>query len=129
MTKKTRPERAPADDPAKPARGELQRRVRAILDGGADRYLSKASLRAFIRCRQWASFDQCTFKVSLRTLAKSMHGGKSTAERGLNGLVEAGIIVELPEPIAGCRVFEIVVPEAVVPSRAREDRGREMPFE
>ncbi len=129
MNKPARREKPRGDDPPKAARGELQRRLKAILDGGADRNLSKASLRALMRCRQWASFDQCTFKVSLRTLAKSMHGGKSTAERGLNGLVEAGIIVEMPEMVAGCRAFEIVVPDTVAPSKSRSDRGKEMPFE
>jgi hypothetical protein len=129
MNKPASREKPRGDDPPKAARGELQRRLKAILDEGADRNLSKASLRALMRCRQWASFDQCTFKVSLRTLAKSMHGGKSTAERGLNGLVEAGLIHELPETVAGCRVFEIVVPENVSKAKRRVDRGEEMQFE
>jgi hypothetical protein len=119
------------------ARGELQRRVGAILEAGADRNLSRSSLRVFLRCRQWASFDRCTFHVSLRTLARALgggiegkgEGGMSSAHRGLQGLIDAGIIRQREETVAGCRVFEIVVPRSLRPSIRRDDRGEEPPWE
>jgi hypothetical protein len=120
--------RSRGDGPPDP-RGELQRRVGAILEAGADRNLSRSSLRVFLRCRQWARFDGCTFRVSLRTLAKALHCSTSTAKRGLKGLVEAGILCEREETAAGCRVFEIAVPESVQPAGCRNDRGKELPWE
>jgi hypothetical protein len=119
----------PRGDAAPDPRGELQRRVGAILEAGADQNLSRSSLRVFLRCRQWAKFDGCTFHVSLRTLAKSLHGSTSTAKRGLEGLIEAGIVHERKETVAGCRVFEIVIPKSLRPADHRDDRGKELPWE
>jgi len=133
MSKSLKPRSDGAPDP----RGELQRRVGAILEAGVDRTLSRSSLRVFLRCRQWASFDRCTFHVSLRTLARALGGGSegkraggmSSAHRGLQGLIDAGIIRQQQETVAGCRVFEIVVPKSLRPSIRRDDRGEEPPWE
>lgn len=101
----------------------------AILEAGADRHLSRASLRVFLRCRQWAAFDRCTFKVSLRTLAAATKSSMTTVQRGLEGLLNAGIVRQTNEIVAGCRVFEIVVPKSVRPAHRRDDRGDEPPWE
>ncbi|MBM3956260.1 MAG: hypothetical protein FJ309_16940 [Planctomycetes bacterium] len=110
-------------------RGELQRRVGAILDGGHDRGWTKAMHRVFHRCRQWASFDRCTFKASVRTLAK--HGVPvAPSSRGITGLVAAGVFKER-ESAGSCRVFEIVVPTGKSkPSKGttRSDRGSQEPW-
>jgi len=110
-------------------KGELQRRVDAILDAGHDRDWSRAMLRVFLRCRQRASFARCTFKVSVRTLAK--HGVPvATASRGIAGLVAAGVFKEL-EHSGSCRVFEIVVPTRKGKPRkgtTRSDRGGREPW-
>ena len=127
----------PRGDAAPDPRGELQRGLSAILEAGADRKLSRSSLRVFFRCRQWASFDRCTFHVSLRTLARALgggiagtrEGGMSSAHRGLQGLIDAGIIRQREETVAGCRVFEIVVPKSIRPAARRDDRGEEPPWE
>jgi hypothetical protein len=119
----------PRSDAPPDARGELQRRVGAILEVGADRNLPKSALRVFLRCRQWADFTRCTFKVSLRTLATATKSGMTTAKRGLEGLIAAGIIRPTGEYVAGCRVFEIVVPKSVRTSHRRGDRGKEQDWE
>jgi hypothetical protein len=110
-------------------RGELQRRVDAILDAAHDADWPRYALRVFLRCRQWASFDRCTFKVSVRTLAK--HGvPMATASRGIAWLVAAKVF--RPHGNAGaCRMFEIVVPPPTQrPWRgnARSDRGSRKPW-
>ncbi len=128
MTRMQTGPRARADAPPD-ARGELQRRVGAILEAGADRNLSRSSLRVFMQCRQWASFERCTFKVSLRTLCRALGVGTTTAHRGLEGLVDAGIIRQREESPNGYRVFEIVIPKSVRPAVRRDDRGVEPPWE
>jgi hypothetical protein len=118
----------PTDKESNP-RGELQRRVAAILDGGHDRGWNRAAHRVFLRCRQWASFERCTFKVSVRTLAK--YGVPvATASRGIARLVAAGVFKEL-ENAGSCRVFEIVVPtgKGKPPKGSRRsDRGGRQPW-
>jgi hypothetical protein len=123
MSKRTATAKS-APDP----RGELHRRVGAILDQGRDADWNRASLRVFNRCRQWASFDQCTFKVSLRTLAKACRMSVTTARRGLEALEKDGTLRPRGEK-AGCRVFEIVVPRTTRQVDPRDDRGDGRPWE
>jgi hypothetical protein len=119
-------DQAPAEaDP----RGELQRRFGAILDSEAFPHLSKSALRVLHRVRQWASFDRCTFHVSLRTLAAATKTAGTTARRGLDELLDMGLIRQREETVSGCRVFEIVVPKSVRPAVRRDDRGEEHPWE
>ena len=113
-------------------RGELQRRVAAILEAGILHELPKAAVIVFLQSRQWADFKTCRFIASLRTLAKHCgYDSFTSAKRGLDALLEAGILVEVQGGRADCRSFEIKRPSRRPAGHQedRQDRGDTRPWD
>ena len=104
-------------------RGELQRRVNAILEAGVFVTLPRSAAITFLQCRQWADFKTCRFNASLRTIAKHCRFSHGSATRGLGALLAAGVVVEVDGKRSDCRTFEIRSPSKKA-AQAREDRGK-----
>jgi len=103
--------------------GELHRRVNRIMEAGLLRPVPRAGLIVFLQCRQWADFKKCRFTVSIRTLARSCRISKSPAHRGLQSLIDAGVLREHRVASSQYRAFEIVAPKAPRMAHPRDDRG------
>lgn len=109
-------------------RGELQRRIDAIIATGILSKLSKPALLVLLQLRQWADFTSCrTRSTSTRTISKHTGLSRSSAWRGIDQLVKAGIVGEIAIRDDGCRTFELRRPARPV-ARAREDRGGRRPW-
>jgi hypothetical protein len=111
-------------------RGELQRRVSAIIQTGVFATMSRPGLVVFLQVRQWADFRTCRLTVSLRKLAQECRVGLSTAKRGVDALVTAGVLTERPNKRTDFRVFEVTRPKRnkqPQPS-TRNDRGGDRPW-
>lgn len=63
-------------------------------DGSMGRLRSEGRLMA-LYVLLWADFEKCTARFSLRSAARLMDVGVTTARRGVSQLVEAGILVIL----------------------------------
>lgn len=119
-------DQAPAEaDP----RGELHRRLGVIVGSGADRNLSRSAVRVLLRLQHSASVDGCTLSVTLAELAESMQAARTTAKRGLDDLIESGIVRETGDGADPRRTFEIVAKRSAKPAVPRGDRGDEHPWE
>jgi hypothetical protein len=106
-------------------RGELQRRVSGIIQTGVFSAMSRPGLVVFVQVRQWADFRTCRLTVSLRKLAAECRVGLSTAKRGVDTLVESGVLTERPTKRHDFRLFEVTVPKRRRKKRGpRDDRGR-----
>ena len=106
-------------------RGELQRRIDAIIATGVLGTLPKPSLVVFLQLRQWADFKTCaTRPTSIRTLAKHAVVPKSTAWKGVQGLLDSGALTAGDAADDGRRVFTFQVPNrrAVEVMRRRTSR-------
>jgi len=110
--------------------GELHRRVSRIMELGLLNPAPRAGLMAFLQFRQWADFKKCRFTVSVRTLAKRCQTSVGSAHRGLQNLIDAGVLKEHKSPSTQYRVFEIIVPRAPRSARQRaaNDRGGKAPW-
>ncbi|RLS76214.1 MAG: hypothetical protein DWI03_09840 [Planctomycetota bacterium] len=118
----------PAKQPHK--RGELHRRVSAIIQAGVFAAMPRPGLVVFLQARQWADFATCRLTVSLRRLASECGIGLSTAKRGVDALVAAGVLTERPNKRTDFRVFEVTRPrrrKQRQPS-TRDDRGGDRPW-
>lgn len=73
-------------------RGELRRRWRAFMeDGSIGRLRSEGRLMAlYFFC--WADFEKCTAKFAIRGAARRLGVRPMTAQRGVQQLLEAGIL-------------------------------------
>ena len=73
-------------------RGELRRRWRAFMqDGSIGRLRSEGRLMAlYFFC--WADFEKCTAKFAIRGAARTLGVRPMTAQRGVQQLLEAGIL-------------------------------------
>ena len=87
-----RPDKEPRD------RGVMRRRWRALMeDGSLGRLRSEGRLMA-LYAFYWADFTSCTLRFSIRGAARHMGVGFTTARRGVNQLVELGILEVIGEP-------------------------------
>ena len=119
-----KPKQAPAAE-APHESGELHRRVNGIMEAGLLDHLPRGGWRVFLQCRQWADFKKCRFTVSVRTLAKCCRMSKSAAQRGLQHVIEAGVISEHKPATVQYRTFEIVIPKTTPSAgRQRDDRNK-----
>ncbi len=109
-------------------RGELQRRVSMIIQTGVFAAMSRPGLVVFIQVRQWADFRTCRLTVSLRKLASECRVSLSTAKRGVDALVAAGVLTERPNGRHDFRVFEVTRPRRRAQPAAAE-RGGNKPWE
>lgn len=109
-------------------RGELHRRVSAIVQTGVFAAMSRPGLVVFLQVRQWADFTTCQFTLSLRTLASAIGVSLSTAKRGVDALVAAGVLTERPSRRGDYRTFEVTVPTRKR-HRGPEPRGGAKPWE
>ncbi len=113
-------------------RGELHRRVSAIIKAGIFAAMSRPGLVVFLQARQWADFKTCRLTVSLRKLASECGIGLSTAKRGVDALMAAGVLTERPNKRTDFRVFEVTRPKQRKQQRRREpprgDRGGARPW-
>ncbi len=109
-------------------RGELQRRVSAIIQTGVFAAMSRPGLVVFLQVRQWADFRTCRLTLSLRKLACECRVGVSTAKRGVDALVAAGVLTERPNGRNDFRVFEVTRPRRRA-QPAAADRGGDKPWE
>ncbi len=116
-----RPEKQPHE------RGELQRRVSAIIQAGVFATMSRPGLVVFLQVRQWADFRTCRLTVSLRKLAGECRVSLSTAKRGVDALVAAGVLTERPNGRHDFRVFEVTRPRRRAQPAAAE-RGGNKPW-
>ena len=117
-----KPKQAPAAE-APHESGELHRRVNGIMEAGLLRHVPRAGLVAFLQFRQWADFKKCRFTVSVRTMARRCQTSVGSAHRGLQSLIDAGVLREHKSPSTQYRVFEIIVPRAPRSAHPRDDRG------
>lgn len=92
-------------------RGELHRRVSAIIQTGVFAAMTRPGLVVFLQARQWADFATCRLTLSLRRLAAECRVGLSTAKRGVDALVDAGVLTERPSRRSEYRVFEVTIPK------------------
>lgn len=110
-------------------RGELQRRIDAIIETGVLSKLSKPALLVFVQIRQWADFASCrTRSTSTRTIANHTKLSRSSAWRGIDQLLKSGVVVEVDVQEDGCRSFEFRRPPERRAALAREDRGGRRPW-
>lgn len=111
-------------------RGELHRRVSAIIQAGVFAGMSRPGLVVFLQARQWADFATCRLTVSLRKLASECGIGLTTAKRGVDALVAAGVLTERPNKRTDFRVFEVTRPKRRKQRQpsTRGDRGGDRPW-
>lgn len=109
-------------------RGELHRRVSAIIQAGVFAAMSRPGLVVFLQARQWADFATCRLTVSLRKLASECGIGLTTAKRGVDALVAAGVLTERPNRRSDFRLFELTVPKRKPPPQ-QAGRGGRKPWE
>jgi hypothetical protein len=92
-------------------RGELQRRVDAIIATGVLGTLPRTALVAFVQLRQWADFTTCaTRPTSIRTLAKHARVPRTAAWKGVQKLLESGAMTADVAGDDGRRIFTFRVP-------------------
>jgi len=92
-------------------RGELQRRIDAIIATGVLGTLPRTALVVFVQLRQWADFTTCaTRATSIRTLAKHAGVPRTAAWKGVQKLLDSGAVSADVAGDDGRRTFTFRVP-------------------
>lgn len=109
-------------------RGELQRRIDAIIATGVLGTLPRTALVVFVQLRQWADFTTCaTRPTSIRTLAKHAAVPRTAAWKGVQKLLESGVVTGDVAADDGRRIFTFRVPTRRTLSTLRTSPQRRPP--
>ena len=93
-------------------KGELRRRHRALIDAGLLGRLGSEGRLMACYVLYWADFEKCTLRMSCRGAARGLGVSPTTASRGINQLLEAGVLKLTEKGSNGSRnVYEIALAE------------------